>query len=75
MESLPPENSSTGPLELGGDLPHDEDRLVLELVEVGALLGGGHAGLTSVGATASAAVGLGFGDGREHARRPARAGR
>ena len=37
------------PLELGGDLTHDEDRFVLELVEMGALLRGGHACLTCWG--------------------------
>ena len=35
IESLPPENSSAGPLELGRDLAHDEDGLCLEGVQVG----------------------------------------
>ena len=34
MESLPPENSSTGALELGRGLADDVDRLRLERVEV-----------------------------------------
>ena len=34
IESLPPENSSTGPLELGRDLAHDVDRFGLEGAEV-----------------------------------------
>ena len=38
MESLPPENSSAGPLELGGDLPHHVDRLSFEHVKLGQLV-------------------------------------
>ena len=34
IESLPPLNSSTGPLELGGDLAHDVDRLGLERAQL-----------------------------------------
>ena len=43
IESLPPENSSTGPLELGRDLTDDVDGLGLEGPQVGELVGRGHA--------------------------------
>jgi hypothetical protein len=35
IESLPPEKSSTGPLELGGHLAHDVDGLGFEDLEMG----------------------------------------
>ncbi len=41
IESLPPENMQHRPLELGGHLAHDEDRLGFEQAEVGELAGHG----------------------------------
>ena len=40
IESLPPENSRHGPLELGRHLADDVDRLGLERPQVGQLVGG-----------------------------------
>ena len=64
MESLPPENSSTGPLELGDDLADDVDGLGLQRLQLAEpVVGRRHGGRGSGGSTSgrpTASVRCGF---------------